>query len=277
MFCLHLKDQSHRIDVPLNYFSSKLPNDFFVLALVQIQEHFLPKFRHVNLCEEAFFSQFQWLLIRPENVCPQRWIVCLIFSSARLNEWLFNSPELYLILFINLQRPAITINRLALLQVGCVLHLSHHYEDQTEDFIFNDILEQCKQRHQGDVSFSYHWWDCSHCRLQVSNTVLTSVPESRQCMNIQQVLCLLSLQWITVTCWTVVLRTNQWHPAKNVWTPLTSPCWRPTPSSHHCRSLRAWVAWPSLQRGCPCSTLMSFSRWDLACYRHWHMHAKPGR
>lgn len=90
-----------------------------------------------------------------------------------------------------------------------------------------------------------------------------SVPNARQWMNIQQVLCLLSLQWITVTCWTAVQKTNQWHQVKNVSTPpLTSPCWRPTPSSHRCRSLQAWAAWRSSQRGCPCSTLMSSSRWD---------------
>lgn len=86
---------------------------------------------------------------------------------------------------------------------------------------------------------------------------------------VQWVVSLLCLQWSTVTYWTAVLRRSPWPPVKSVWTSaLTSPCWRPTQSSHRCRSLQAWEAWPSSQRGCLCFTLTSFSRWDQSLLRH---------
>lgn len=95
--------------------------------------------------------------------------------------------------------------------------------------------------------------------------VLNKIVQKTQCLNIQQVLCLLSLQWTTVTCWTAVLMKNPWWRVKNVlMLQQMSPCWTPAPSSHHCRSLLAWGAWPWSQRGCLCSTLMSFSRWNTS-------------
>lgn len=80
-------------------------------------------------------------------------------------------------------------------------------------------------------------------------------------------LCFTLLQWNTVTCWVAVQRTSPWPRETSVWTqPSMSPCSRPNPSSRPCRCLQAWVVWPWLQRGYPCSTQTSSNRLD----RHWY-------